>query len=271
MLTQVRSALFVAAILGFIAGFFATVYFWEPGRGDQPAPSVSPSAAAAHSTVTIDGHQITAAPGAALEYDVTTTKTGGLISENRQRRVTGNGPGLHTATEGGAAGFESAAPSASLGGEDPSTATGGTTGFTQTFKGGSKSSPLLWVGIVLILAGVFVIYRGVSNPLRARLIRPGAIAAALGIAFIAASMLPTVVWWVVAGIGLLGGGVYLYEAHKHEAARADSEVHDGLLGKFYQAVNLAGPAGAEVSKMLEGITTNQEGLHLQEARTKADV
>lgn len=151
MLKRIRDFLFVGpptasyvAIIGTIAiafGIGINLWFYAylvPAIHSAPPSVAAPAAPLQPSAVTIDGHVISIPPGSTFEYTSDTSKTGGVLTEDHQRRSTGTGAGLHTATEGGAVGFTGgSAPNSSLGADDTAGATGGSSGsLKQTFAGG---------------------------------------------------------------------------------------------------------------------------------------
>lgn len=266
-------ALFVAFLLAIGCAIGEAVLLWTNARPAGRPVAVEPSApsiAPLPSTVELpDGRHVTAAPGMGMEVDVTTSKSGGILKEDRQRRVIGAGPGLNTNTEGGAANFNSTPPAIDLGpGEDASSQGGGAM-LKQTFLGGSKSSPLMWAGILVALAGVGAIVWGVKDPLKAKLIKPGFLAVLAGAGLCVASTIPETAWYIAGGVILALVVFYLWEAHAHAGTQAKLATSTSFTGKVDRAIKKAGDAGTQVLKQLDIIgTTVPEDLHLADAAAK---
>lgn len=116
-------------------------------------------------------------------------------------QATGTGAGLTTNSDEAAAQFDTSAPGANLPGIG---STGGSLSSRVTFRTlqSAASNPLLWVGIVAVLAAGVTFYLGLR--------RASLICVAIGGGFIAAAMIPGWGWFVLAAAALLGVGVYVY-------------------------------------------------------------
>jgi len=158
----------------------------------------------------VDGREIESQNGSSITYKSTTTKTG-----------KGVGASLRTDSAETAANFKTGAPTASFGGEDGGSSTGGLLDANFSMKFPKGTSPLLWVGVLGIVGAGGCLYLGLK--------RAALICLMGGLGFVAASFLPGAAVVILCLLGLMGAGFYIYAEHKNmsyfEAARA---LHDGI-------------------------------------------
>lgn len=136
-------------------------------------------------------------PGATVEFEATID--GGLRKSTET--ASGTGAGLTTSSDEAAAKFATSAPGVTLPGM---TGTGGDSAadFSVRTLRGAAGSPLLWVGIVGVVAGLAAFYFGLKRAATFLLLGGGG--------FIVAAMLPGWAWAIIAAVGLAGAGVYLW-------------------------------------------------------------
>lgn len=127
----------------------------------------------------------------------------------RTDAASGTGPGLSTSSDEAAASFDTSAPAVGING---TTGTGGSgaTEFTLRTVGGAARNPLLWVGIVAVLAGLACFYFGLR--------RAGTYLVLGGGGFVIAAMLPGWAWLIIAGV--CGVGVIVYVWSERDARRS---------------------------------------------------
>lgn len=137
--------------------------------------------------------------------------------------ATGTGAGLSTNSDEAAAKFVTSAPGATLPGIG-STGGGASTEFSVRTIQGAASNPLLWVGILAVLAAGWAVFKGIP--------RAGLILGVIGGGFITAAMLPAWAWVLIAAAGVVAVAAYIWSEYggkvKHEALRAVVDGVDSL-------------------------------------------
>jgi hypothetical protein len=159
--------------------------------------------------------------GSSITLEQTTTRDGGFFK--MEEEATGLGAGLNARGEKIVSDFNAGAPESNLSGKG--NAVGTSIASSTSVLGSSNlwSNPLLWVGIVLVLAsaGSMAIRPPtfpVAIPIRATLVT-----ASVGIAFICAVLFPTFSLFIVA-VGVLAvAAPYVYRefANQRIAKQAD--------------------------------------------------
>lgn len=192
------AALAIAAVciaVGLATGY--AVFHRAPSVAAPAAPPPSPIP-----TMTVDGQVVPLTPG--LKYTHEETRSGGLLTENHERRSAGSGAGLHTATEGGAVGFTGgSAPNSSLGPDDTAGATGGSSGsLKQTFVAGLNLCQLA----AIACAGFAVYYATRKPPAKTAALYAGVAAAGF---WFAADHPWFLVPMVLAGLGVIAWKLHL--------------------------------------------------------------
>jgi hypothetical protein len=122
-------------------------------------------------------------------------------SSKTTEHATGTGAGLTTTSDEAASKFVTSAPGSTLPGIG---STGGSLSSTLSVRNlrDAAGNPLLWVGIVSILAAGVAFYFGLR--------RAAIVCVAIGIGFLAASMIPGWGWFILAAVGLVAVGVYVW-------------------------------------------------------------
>lgn len=173
---------------------------------DQPRGTTPP--VTAPNTVQIDGHTITAQPGANIT--VRKEQSQGSSIEKQKGSASGVGAGLQNGGKEVAGGFDASAPSAQGSGW---LASGGASKIKFTALGGSETSPLMWAGIACVLGAGVAFYFGLR--------RAALIAGLAGGSLIVASMLPQ---WAFIIIALAGAGVLVFYVYSERQAKASTEL-----------------------------------------------
>lgn len=161
--------------------------------------------------------QLLGAPaGSQVEVQVQETQEKDGGSSKTTEEASGEGAGLRARGDKVESGFDGSAPGANLGAGRAGATGGGVKADTDvvTFRPPSVSSPLLWVGIALLVASGVCIYL--------HLRRAAFVAGGLGACMIAAGSFPAAFAWIVAIAALGVGGFYLWTewAKKHSDAQA---------------------------------------------------
>lgn len=203
---------FVVAVL-----IYVMVTLIGCGKSDPPAPA-KPAA-----PITIPAPEFNLPGGFDPDKPVEMryVEEGGETKSTEQ--ASGTGAGLSTNSDEAAAKFVTSAPGATLPGIG-STGGGASTEFSVRTIQGAASNPLLWVGILAVLAAGWAVFKGIP--------RAGLILGVIGGGFITAAMLPAWAWVLIAAAGVVAVAAYIWSEYggkvKHEALRAVVDGVDSL-------------------------------------------
>jgi len=204
----------VAAVSIAACAINCRAYVLEP-PGRDPPPTRAPLSQEKREALL---KLLDASPDDEIEIKMSETDERDGGSRWTDERATGTGAGLRARGDKVETGFNGSAPGASLGGDRASAKGGGSEAdvSAEVFKPPSISSPLLWCGIIALIASAVFVYL--------KWTRAAFITGAFGAGLIAAGCFPAAFAWIVGVGGLACLGVYLWTEHEKRQVELDKKL-----------------------------------------------
>lgn len=163
----------------------------KPSPTAQPPQTIYPIGTPPNSRVTFESHTDNG------EY-------------HRKESANGTGTGIDATGDAAKVQQKTTAPNASLPGIGADGGASDASASALTLEG-AASNPLLWVGIALLLGGGTCLYLGIR--------RAALICGVGGVGLIVAAMLPAWAWFIIAAVGLVAAGVYVWAEYHGQSAK----------------------------------------------------
>lgn len=201
-------------------------------------------------------------PDGSVETVMRTENTGAANTAT----ATAEGAGVTASGEQIQQGFDASAPEISLAqGGGGSTSGGAIKGENKAktdlakIVGKAAGNPLMWVGILLLLAGIGCLF----VPIR----RGAMVLLPAGIGLIAVSFLPEWAWWLIAALALFGGALYVWtELDARKKARLAEKLRYGLAGVTRGVESLPADIREVVKRHVDVVTDDEDKAVIRDVK-----